>query len=238
MGNLGFSTGALAYGDFRRALEILSTVKTTAIELSALRMDELVPLVGSLDDLNLRRFQYIAFHAPTKFAPPDECRIVDLLRDVAERGWPIIIHPDAIYDPEVWKPLGSQLCIENMDKRKPIGRTARELGMMFDIFPEADLCFDIGHAHQIDRTMTEARLIVQRYGSKIRQVHISEVNTSSQHVPLSASCELAFAKVIDLLADDIPLIIESIVTGEGVRKEIEIVAALFERHAVQLLETD
>ena len=41
MSLFGFSTGALALGDFRRALELLQGVDADAVELSALREKEL-----------------------------------------------------------------------------------------------------------------------------------------------------------------------------------------------------
>ncbi|MGI0084760.1 MAG: hypothetical protein ACREBQ_06730, partial [Nitrososphaerales archaeon] len=63
---IGFSTGALAYGDFRRALDILQGKRIAAIELSALRETELAPLIGALDSLDLSAFTYISVHAPSK----------------------------------------------------------------------------------------------------------------------------------------------------------------------------
>jgi hypothetical protein len=69
MRTAGFSTGALARGDYRHALEMLSDKPVTAVELSALRQDELRPLVEDLDNLNLRRFSYLAFHAPSLIRP-------------------------------------------------------------------------------------------------------------------------------------------------------------------------
>ena len=45
---IGFSTGALAYGDFRRGLDIVRENQLPVVELSALREPELEPLVASL----------------------------------------------------------------------------------------------------------------------------------------------------------------------------------------------
>lgn len=47
---IGFSTGALALGDYRHALEMLVDKDVNALELSALRQDELQPLVEDLDN--------------------------------------------------------------------------------------------------------------------------------------------------------------------------------------------
>jgi hypothetical protein len=45
---IGFSTGSLASGDFRRGLEMALRARVEAIELSALREDELDPLLGAV----------------------------------------------------------------------------------------------------------------------------------------------------------------------------------------------
>ena len=61
MRTIGFSTGALARGDFRRALLMLVDKPVNAIELSALRQGELSLLVEQLATLDLEKFVYKAF---------------------------------------------------------------------------------------------------------------------------------------------------------------------------------
>jgi hypothetical protein len=107
-----------------------------------------------------------------------------------------------------------------MDKRKPIGRTARELDRVFGQLPDASLCFDIGHARQCDPTMTEAYLILREFGSKLRQVHVSEVNTRSKHDPLSYASILAYQEVAHLIPANVPLILETPVTADQIEAEI------------------
>ncbi len=224
---IGFSTGALAFGAYDRGLEEIRSNSLAAVELSALRQSELEPLVTALDALDLSGFQYIAFHAPSDIAPGTEERVVDLLLRVAERGWPIIVHPDVIEDHCLWRRIGALLCVENMDKRKPIGRTADELESIFDLLPNASFCFDAGHARQVDSTMTEAYLILRRFGAKLRQVHVSEVNTRSKHDPLSYASLLAFRRVADMIPPDIPLIVESVIPANRIGAEVEHVQSAF-----------
>ena len=69
---IGFSTGALAKGDFRRALALLREHRVDVVELSALRIEELAPLVSSLPDLELQDFQFVSIHAPSRFEPEAE----------------------------------------------------------------------------------------------------------------------------------------------------------------------
>ena len=217
---IGFSTGALALEDFRRALRMLESKDVCAIELSALRQDELAPFVEQLDDLDLTRFEYIALHAPSSMVPVFEPVAIELLERVAVRNWPIVVHPDAIHEPSGWTQFGDLLCIENMDKRKPIGQTAQDLQALFNVFPEASFCFDIGHARQVDPTMSEATAILHQFADRLKQLHVSEVNTQSKHCPLSLESLIAFHRVSHLVPKDAPIILESRVGEEDINEEI------------------
>ena len=221
MRSIGFSTGALARNDFRGALKMLVGKSVDAVELSALRQDELRPLVERLGELDLGRFQYISFHAPSYMEPSFEPLALELLAQVAARGWPIIVHPDAMHTPSEWGALGDCLCIENMDKRKAIGQTARDLTRIFENLPDASLCFDIGHARQVDPTMSEASAILRLFRVRIAQLHVSEVNTQSKHDPLSFESVLAFQKVSHLIPSGAPIILESRVEESEIEEEIQ-----------------
>src|SRR6266700_4243146 len=124
---IGFSTGALAYSDFRRGVALAKSAQCSAIEISALRQPELLPMLRSLNSLDLTGYSYISLHAPSQIDRTLEAIIWGALRDQLWRKWPIVVHPDALYDMSLWREFGSLLCIENMDKLKPIGRTAKEL---------------------------------------------------------------------------------------------------------------
>jgi hypothetical protein len=218
---IGFSTGALAYAEFERALRMLRSRPVHAVEISALRQPESAPLTDSLDRLDLSQFTYIAFHAPSRIEPSAEAEVVERLERVAQRGWPVILHPDAIHDYSLWRQLGNALCIENMDRRKPAGRTVAELEPIFDELPEAGFCFDIGHARQVDSTMTEAYFLLRHFGSRFRQLHVSEVNTRSTHDPLSYGCVLAFRQIAEFIPEHVPLILETPVQEDRIESEME-----------------
>ena len=218
---VGFSTGALARGDFRSGLRMLVERNVCAVELSALRQDELIPLVQQLNELDLGAFKYIAFHAPSSIDDAFEARALELLAEVAARNWPIIVHPDAMHTRLEWGRLGECLCIENMDKRKAVGQTAQDLAGIFELLPDASLCFDIGHARQVDPTMSEAAAILRQFRGRIRQLHVSEVNTQSKHDSLSLESILAFRKVSHLIPQNCPAILESRVEESQILEEIE-----------------
>ncbi len=218
---IGFSTGALTRGDFRTALQIMAQTHVRAVELSALRQDELIPLINDLSDVELREFRYVAFHVPSFMDRDFEPVAIKALREVAFRDWPMIMHPDAMVDLSSWEHFGDLLCIENMDKRKPIGQTVTDLSEIFKVLPRASLCFDIGHARQVDPTMSEAAAILKCFKGRLRQLHISEVNSQSKHDPLSFESILAFQKVAHLIPESIPVIVESRVSQDEVDEEIQ-----------------
>ena len=200
---------------------MLAGKNSSAVELSALRQEELARLVDQLDRVDLGNFEYISFHAPSAMEPAFEAVALRLLEQVALRGWPIIVHPDAMFQRQEWARLGNRLCIENMDKKKPIGQTADDLANIFEDLPDASFCFDIGHARQVDPTMSEASAILQRFRDRIKQLHVSEVNTQSKHDCLSLESMIAFQKVSRLVPADAPIILESRVEESEINEEIQ-----------------
>ena len=222
---VGFSTGALAYADYRLGVAMLQGKAVDAIELSALRQPELAPLCEGVDALDLTQFAYVAVHAPSKVRRDDEPQVVETLARLAERGWNIVHHPDAIHDFSLWARLGERLLIENMDKRKPIGRTAAELADVFQRLPDASFCFDIGHARQVDPTMTVAYFLLKEFGDKLKQLHVSEVNSRSTHDRLSYASLLAFREVADMVPEEVPLILETPVPESRIIDEIRMAAS-------------
>lgn len=218
---IGFSTGALALSDFRMAIDVLKDASVDAIELSALRYAELRPLIAALRELDLSKYRCKAIHAPSSFDASQEAEIAGLLLDGVPVDWPIVLHPDAIRDVSLWVPFGNRLAIENMDRRKSIGRTVEELDLVFNNLPEARLCFDIGHARQVDTTMTEAYRILARHSGRMSWMHVSEVNTLSRHETLSYAAIWAFTEVAYLIPESVPIILEARISAVAIGAEIK-----------------
>jgi hypothetical protein len=218
---IGFSTGALCKSDFRGALAILKQHKLPCLELSALRMHEVVPLLDALETLDLRQYDAVSFHAPGRYEKHEEAELSQMLFERVPADWPIIMHPDAIWDFTHWGRFGRRLAIENMDRRKPAGRNVSELHAVFAQLPGASLCFDIGHARQFDSSMTEAFLILTAFRNRLVQVHMSEVNSESQHDAISYGAKLSFQQVANMIDEQVPIILESRVGQDAISSEIQ-----------------
>lgn len=217
---IGFSTGALSKGDFAGALAMLQPHNLPCLELSALRMNEVVPLLDALGTLELEQYASVSFHAPGRFERDEEAELSRMLFEQVPDRWPIIMHPDAIIDFSYWRRFGARLAVENMDRRKPLGRNVSELQQIFAELPDASLCFDIGHARQFDSSMTEAFLILSVFGERLTQVHMSEVNSESQHDPISYGAKLSFQQVANMIDEKIPIILESRVSADAISREV------------------
>jgi len=224
---IGYSTGALAKGDFRLGLSILGDAGIRIVELSALRSWELEPLVAGIENEDISDFSFISVHAPSRYDEQDEGRIVALLQKLTDRGWPVVVHPDAIHDFLLWRSFDEMLFVENMDTRKSCGRTAAELELVFGQLPNASFCFDAGHARQVDPTMHEARVMLTRFSHRLRQFHVSEVNSVSHHERLSVASIYAFQRVAGLIPDNVPLILETPISAQEVVTQLAVAGRAF-----------
>ena len=224
MRRIGFSTGALAKGDFREGIRLQQSIaQIDALELSALRESELDPLIDAIPTLELERFSYVSFHAPSRLLKLSEQDLVRRLQTLTKTFDTIVVHPDIITDFSVWEEIQSSIALENMDQRKSAARTAADMKVYFDALPEARFCFDIGHARQVDPTQKVARDLLHAYSDRLVELHVSEVNRSNAHVPISSQALNDFRQISSLIPRDIPAIIESIVSPDMIPHEIEIV---------------
>ncbi|HQR42019.1 MAG TPA: TIM barrel protein [Gemmatales bacterium] len=218
---IGFSTGSLMPGQVRRALEILAPHATTAIELSALRMSELPELLAGVEAATLDGMKYISFHSPSRWQPLSDRDMLIQLQPMIERGWPIIVHPDVITDWEVWARLGSQLVVENMDGRKPMGRTVQELEAVFRKLPQARFCFDVGHAYQMDSHQRLGNDLLAAYGDRLVEIHLSEVNDDYTHQPMSEAFIDAVRPLL-VKCPAVPIILETPVVAETLGQQLQL----------------
>ena len=221
MDAIGFSTGAVGKSDVRRALDLLEPHAAGAVELSALRAHELAPLVRTLPDLWLAPYPHVSVHAPSAFTAAQEREVAAALLPLARRGWLVVVHPDTLHHAGVWAAFGDRLCIENMDVRKPVGRTVQELRPVFARLPRASFCFDVAHARQCDPSMREARRLLQAFGDRLAEVHVSELDAQSRHVRLTPAGVRDCQQVAGLIPLHMPVIIEAPVQPHEIGPELE-----------------
>lgn len=224
---IGFSTGALAKGDVERGITLQRGLpRVRAIELSALRDHELPRLVALAGSLDLTGFEYVSVHAPSKLSTSSEREVFEQLVALPPQ-WPIVAHPEILLTPSLWRSLGPRLCLENMDNRKTRGRTVAEVRELLAEYPEARFCLDVGHARQLDPTMTVALHMLLEFGERLCQLHVSEVGPRGEHQHVAATTRWAFERIAPRVPWECPLIIESMVMAEEIDAEIMAVMLAF-----------
>lgn len=206
---LGISTGVFAHGgaDWDELAVRACRVSTYAVELSALSEVELPALAAFLAGRPRLPFRYLAVHAPVKARAMPEAELVAQLTEIPWSVRALITHPDALDDPGRYRALGARLVLENMDDRKPDGRTAEELAPYFAELPQAGFCLDVAHVSSLDPGMALAHDLLDRFGHRLRQVHLSSLR-DGVHVPISAEDEERFAPVL-ARCRDVPWILEA-----------------------------
>lgn len=207
---VGCSTGYMRSirGDWNALVERAAQTASSAIELSALSEDELPGLVEYFASAPRLPFHFVSVHAPSKARTMSENELVAQLLLLPSWVSAVVVHPDAVDDPKAYEPLGRRLVIENMDGRKQTGRTARELRPLFDALPRARFCFDIAHAKAVDPTMAVGAVLLSTFATRLSHVHLSSLDDSDGHVPLTASDEALFADLLRRCAD-VPWILEA-----------------------------
>jgi hypothetical protein len=207
---LGASTGYMegSRGDWPAMVAEALETSGFAAELAALSEDELPGLEAFLAERPELPFAYLSIHAPVKHLRMPEAEMVRRLVRLAPLAEAIVVHPDAIEDPRAYRPLGSSLVLENMDARKPAGRTVEELAPLFAALPEAGLCLDVAHVLTVDPSMHQGERLLDAFAGRLRHLHVSSIDGECRHVPLSVEHEGRFA---DLLrrCPDVPWILEA-----------------------------
>ena len=153
-------------------------------------------------------FRFISLHAPSKGRRRRESQLIAMLLEIVHCVDAVVVHPDTIDDPARYAPLGSALVLENMDSRKADGRTADELAPYFAALPQAGLCFDIAHAASVDEELGEGRELLDRFGARLRHVHVSSLDEDCHHVSLTPADEQRFAPLLRRCRD-VPWILEA-----------------------------
>lgn len=208
---LGCSTGFMAEyrNDWERLVDEASALSSMAVELSALSAPELPGLLAYLHSAPRLPFLFLSVHAPSKDrGGDDEDAFVDELRRIPSWVDAIVVHPDTISEPALYRPLGRRLALENMDTRKDAGHTADDLALLFAQLPAARLCLDVAHAKDVDPTLEVAASLLRRFSSRLSHVHVSSLDESRHHVSLTLEDEALFGPIL-ARCRDVPWILEA-----------------------------
>jgi hypothetical protein len=176
-------------------------------ELAALSLPEFDALEAWLHTLPPLPFRYLSVHAPVKELDGDEPRLVARLAGLPAAVRSIVVHPDVMTDPAAYARVGSRLVVENMDDRKASGQGVEDLTALFAVLPEAGFCLDVAHVTSVDPTMELAHELLDAFGPRLRQLHVSSL-VDGEHAPLTAEDAERFRPVLRRCVD-VPWVLEA-----------------------------
>jgi hypothetical protein len=197
--DFGIATGAFLAerDDWTSSLDRAVSEGWPFLELTAIdesRLNTLLPLLRTQAAI-LRSFKRVSIHAPVRFrtSPVDAAPAII----AAAVDFDLVFHPD-VYRDEVWlRQLGSRVVFENMDVVKATGQTPADLSPVFDYFPEAGFCLDVAHVRTIDPSLGLAHELLDNFGDRLRQLHVSGIEPDGTHRTTTAADLELYEPVLD-----------------------------------------
>jgi hypothetical protein len=186
-GQVGLSTGFMAEirGDWDRLVDEASSSSSSVVELSALSSSELPALVEYLRKRSTLPFRHVLVHGPAKGIRPDvEAALPAQVSQLPSFVEGVVLHPETLSRPDALESVGHRLLLENMDPRKNDAKTPDQLERFFSVLPQARFCLDVAHVWLNDPTMSLGHDLLDAFGDRLAEVHISSILPSGTHVAL------------------------------------------------------
>jgi len=197
-GRFGVSTGAY-YPDvsgLRPRVDRARQEEWPFVELLAEDAAQVADVRSLVADGTCGAFARVSAHAPID--PVDLSQL--------PRGLPTILHPDRYPDAG---PLAEDAVFENMDVAKAFGRTAADLAAVFERNPDAGFCLDVAHVWTNDPTLALGHELLDAFGDRLRQVHVSGIEADGRHRPTTADDLALYEPLLDRCGG-VPWILETL----------------------------
>jgi hypothetical protein len=178
------------------------------IELTAITEKLFTQLLAYLEDsdASLAGFERVSIHAPAVFDSSSSA-VAATMRSVT--GYDLVLHPDRYRDEDTLVDLGPRAVFENMDLNKRFGRTVADMSEVFRRFPSAGFCLDVAHVWTNDRSLRLGFELLDAFGSRLRQVHVSGIEPNGEH-RLTTDEDLELYQPLLDRCGEVPWVLESV----------------------------
>lgn len=224
---LGFSTGTFyRHCDTAEALQVFKNNNISVVELGFLKPETIMDdsLLEQITPELLKNFEYVSLHAP-KFVYKDNEQTKSIFERIERINSirkldAVVFHPDLVEDFDIFNQVGFQVAFENMDNRKKIFKTPRELENLVSKNEKFNAVLDLNHVYVNDNTMSLAEEFHKTIEDKLVEYHIS--GYKELHDPLYLTKQLEIINAIQ--RKDIPIIVESVLSLNEISLEKEYVS--------------
>jgi hypothetical protein len=207
---MGIGTGAFLAerDDWPSAVRRARDEDWRVIELTAITeplFDSLVLYLAETD-ARLAGFDRVSVHAPALFRSSPSAVAKGIPSSLEAHD--VILHPDVYRREEPLADLGGRAVFENMDVNKSFGRTVSDLAEVFQRFPSASFCLDVAHVWTNDRTLRLGFELLDAFGDRLRQVHLSGIGADGTHRPTTPADLSLYRPLLDRCSH-VPWVLES-----------------------------
>jgi hypothetical protein len=208
--NFGIGTGAFLAerDDWPSAIRRAQQESWRVVELTAITetlFDQLLTYLRDADG-SLAHFDRVSIHTPALFdsSPSTIAQTIPS----ALPGYDLVFHPDLYRDEDALVDLEERAVFENMDLNKPFGRTVADMSEVFRRFPSAGFCLDVAHVWTNDRTLRLGFELLEAFGARLRQLHVSGIDPNGEHRPTTDEDLDLYQPILDCCAH-VPWVLES-----------------------------
>ncbi len=202
----GIATGAYVdeRDDWHAAVGRASAERWRWLELTALRgrLASLLPFLEA-ERATLDSFERVSVHAPAAAAGA-----ADALEALASCPYDVVLHPDVYGAEPGCLRLGARAVFENMDVTKGVGRGVDDLSVVLATFPDAGFCLDVAHVWTNDRSLRLGHELLDAFGTRLRQLHVSGIEPDGTHRPTTAA-DLALYEPLLARCNGVPWLLEA-----------------------------
>ncbi len=227
-----FSTGNIWRWnpDRTKLTDYVMKLDVDGIELSFNGVDGLRNFNQNKKQIAWLRKTHVSMHAPARSVDlRREKEMVELLCEkYKEYGAEnVVIHHTHLPSVNWMKKVNMKYCVENLT---PIaGFNSRKLSRVLQKYKNAGVCLDASHAYLW--SPSETRKMVDKFGKKIFQVHLSGTYRGKEHGSLRKVSQRFLKSIKPLRELDCPIIIEEDMRVKSLRyaqREIDWVREFFE----------
>jgi hypothetical protein len=208
--NFGIGTGAFLVerDDWPAAIRRAQQEGWRVVELTAITetlFDQLLAYLNGGDG-SLARFGRVSVHAPAICDSSPALLVPKILS--ACLSYDLVFHPDLYRHEEALADLKTRAVFENMDLNKSFGRTVADMSDVFQRFPSAGFCLDVAHVWTNDRTLRLGFELLEAFGDRLRQLHVSGIEADGEHRSMTAEDLELYRPLLDCCLH-VPWVLES-----------------------------
>ncbi len=208
--NTGIATGAFLSerDDWPAAISRANEEGWPNVELTAITEERFrsLSIYLSSADARLSAFARVSVHAPAVLDSSPNA-VAQLVLD-SGLSYDLIFHPDLFREEGALARLEGQAVFENMDVNKNFGCTPSDMAEVFARFPAAGFCLDVAHVWTNDRTLRLGFELLDAFGDRLRQLHVSGIEPDGTHRP-TVETDLTLYEPLLARCEHVPWVLES-----------------------------